>query len=80
MNLWVVGVRFAEEKAEFDPNQVTPGWEGFVFINPDPDAGPLEEFLGPVCMAHYKKYGFEESPIQPLTLMLSIKDIRTSLL
>lgn len=31
MNLWDVGVRFAEEKAEFDPNQVTPGWEGFVF-------------------------------------------------
>lgn len=31
MNLWVVGVRFAEEKVEFDPNQVTPGWEGFVF-------------------------------------------------
>jgi GNAT superfamily N-acetyltransferase len=28
----------------------------------------------------YKKYGFEESPIQPLTLMLSIKDIRASLL
>ena len=31
MNLLGVVVRFAEEKAEFDPNQVTPGWEGFVF-------------------------------------------------
>ena len=28
----------------------------------------------------YQKYGFEESPIHPLTLMLSIKDIRASLL
>lgn len=28
----------------------------------------------------YQKFGFEESPIQPLTLMLSIKDIRASLL
>jgi GNAT superfamily N-acetyltransferase len=28
----------------------------------------------------YQKYGFEESPVHPLTLMLSIKDIRASLL
>lgn len=28
----------------------------------------------------YQRYGFEESPIQPLTLMLAIKDIRASLL
>lgn len=28
----------------------------------------------------YLKYGFEASPIRPLTLMLSIKDIRASLL
>lgn len=28
----------------------------------------------------YQKYGFEESPIQPLTLMLGIKDIRASLI
>lgn len=28
----------------------------------------------------YQKFGFEESPIHPLTLMLSIKDIRASLL
>ena len=31
MNLLGVVGRFAEEQAEFDPNQVTPGWEGFVF-------------------------------------------------
>lgn len=28
----------------------------------------------------YQKFGFEESPIAPLTLMLSIKDIRASLI
>lgn len=28
----------------------------------------------------YQQYGFEESPFRPLTLMLSIKDIRASLL
>ena len=39
-------------------------WEGFVFINPDPEAGPLEEFLGPVMMEHYTKYGFEHRLIQ----------------
>jgi phenylpropionate dioxygenase-like ring-hydroxylating dioxygenase large terminal subunit len=39
-------------------------WEGFVFINPDMGAGPLDEFLGPVMMDHYKKYGFEHRYIQ----------------
>jgi len=28
----------------------------------------------------YQRYGFEESPLHPLTLMLSIKDIRANLL
>lgn len=28
----------------------------------------------------YQRYGFEESPTQPLTMMISIKDIRASLL
>lgn len=28
----------------------------------------------------YQKFGFQESPIHPLTMMLSIKDIRASLL
>jgi phenylpropionate dioxygenase-like ring-hydroxylating dioxygenase large terminal subunit len=39
-------------------------WEGFVFINPDPEAGPLEDFLGPIMMEHYKGYGFEHRYIQ----------------
>jgi phenylpropionate dioxygenase-like ring-hydroxylating dioxygenase large terminal subunit len=34
-------------------------WAGFVFINPDPDAEPLEDFLGPVMMAHYEKFKFQ---------------------
>lgn len=39
-------------------------WEGFVFINPDLDAGPLEEFLGPVMIEHYRRYGFSHRYIQ----------------
>ncbi|WP_160289741.1 aromatic ring-hydroxylating oxygenase subunit alpha [Novosphingobium pentaromativorans] len=34
-------------------------WGGFIFINPDMDAEPLEEFLGPVMMAHYEKFKLE---------------------
>jgi phenylpropionate dioxygenase-like ring-hydroxylating dioxygenase large terminal subunit len=34
-------------------------WAGYVFINPDPDAEPLEDFLGPVMMAHYEKFQFQ---------------------
>ena len=55
------GVR--EDAAQL-PTVKVQCWEGFVFINPDPEAGPLEEFLGPVMMAHYKKYGFEHRYIQ----------------
>jgi len=35
-------------------------WGGFVFINPDPDCEPLEQFLGPVMIEHYRKYRFED--------------------
>jgi nitrite reductase/ring-hydroxylating ferredoxin subunit len=34
-------------------------WGGFVFINPDPNAMSLEEYLGPVMMGHYEKFRFE---------------------
>jgi len=34
-------------------------WGGFVFINPDENAGSLEEFLGPVMIEHYKKVKLE---------------------
>ena len=55
------GVR---EDAKQLPEVKVQRWEGFVFINPDPEAGPLEEFLGPVMMEHYQKYGFEHRYIQ----------------
>ncbi len=31
-------------------------WGGFVFINPDMGAEPLEDYLGPVMMEHYRKF------------------------
>jgi phenylpropionate dioxygenase-like ring-hydroxylating dioxygenase large terminal subunit len=34
-------------------------WAGFVFINPDPAAASLEEFLGPTMMDHYRKYNLQ---------------------
>jgi len=55
------GVR--EDVAKLPPVKVAT-WEGFVFINPDPDAGPLEDFLGPVMMEHYKPFGFENRYVQ----------------
>ncbi|HXR02736.1 MAG TPA: aromatic ring-hydroxylating dioxygenase subunit alpha, partial [Pseudomonas sp.] len=38
------------------PSAQVASWGGFIFINPDPDAQPLEEFLGPVMIAHYQKF------------------------
>src|SRR6202008_2489905 len=52
------------EDAKQLPAARVQAWQGFVFINPDPDAGPLEEFLGPVMMEHYTRYGFEHRYIQ----------------
>ena len=34
-------------------------WAGFVFINPDPDAEPLEDFLGPEIQRHFDRWDFE---------------------
>lgn len=41
------------------PGAKVATWAGFVFINPDPDAEPLEDYLGPVMMAHYTKFRLE---------------------
>jgi phenylpropionate dioxygenase-like ring-hydroxylating dioxygenase large terminal subunit len=41
------------------PGAKVATWAGFVFINPDLEAGPLEEFLGPVMMGHFAKYKLE---------------------
>jgi len=38
-------------------------WGGFVFINPDPDAGPLEEFLGDLP-THFDRWQMESRYIQ----------------
>lgn len=51
------GVR--EDAGQLPAAQVAT-WGGFVFINPDPHAGPLEEYLGPEMLAHYAKYRFED--------------------
>lgn len=39
-------------------------WGGFVFINPAPDAEPLEAFLGPVMMEHYAKFKLQNRYLQ----------------
>ena len=55
---------------DFDSAAVTPAalhlpeckvetWAGFVFINMDPDAVPLDEYLGPV-RAHVEHYGIDK--------------------
>jgi len=37
------------------PQAKVSTWAGFVFINPDPDAISLEEFMGPEMIEHYAK-------------------------
>jgi phenylpropionate dioxygenase-like ring-hydroxylating dioxygenase large terminal subunit len=49
----------AREDVSELPGATLSTWAGFIFINPDPNAEPLEEFLGPVMMAHYEKFKFE---------------------
>lgn len=34
-------------------------WGGFIFINPDPAAISLEDYMGPEMIEHYAKYKFE---------------------
>jgi phenylpropionate dioxygenase-like ring-hydroxylating dioxygenase large terminal subunit len=50
------GVR---EDAQTLPQAQVATWGGFVFINPDQDAGSLEEFMGPVMIDHYSKLKME---------------------
>jgi phenylpropionate dioxygenase-like ring-hydroxylating dioxygenase large terminal subunit len=40
------------------PEALVGTWQGFVFINPDRNAGPLDEFLGDLG-DHFAKCGFE---------------------
>lgn len=41
------------------PGAKVATWGGFIFINPDPDAAPLEEFMGPEMREHYSKVKLE---------------------
>jgi phenylpropionate dioxygenase-like ring-hydroxylating dioxygenase large terminal subunit len=34
-------------------------WAGFVFINPDPDAESLDDFLGPDIQRHFERWDFD---------------------
>lgn len=51
------GVR--EDAAQL-PEARVGRWAGFVFINPDADAGPLEDFLGPDMIEYYTKYRLQD--------------------
>ena len=49
------------EKDKFSLPQAQVGtWAGWVFINPDPDAMPLEDYLDPI-KRHYEPYKFDQS-------------------
>ena len=50
------GVR---EEVSHLPSAKVATWGGWIFINPDPNAMSLEEFLGPVMMAHYTRFDLE---------------------
>jgi nitrite reductase/ring-hydroxylating ferredoxin subunit len=61
------------------PSAKVATWAGFVFINPDPDAGSLEEFLGPVMMAHYAPFKFENRYKQAHVLKLIRANWKTTM-
>ncbi len=63
---WKIDGSLKELTAEWDfpgvrkdvaqlPGAKVATWGGFVFINPDPNAGSLEEFMGPEMIEHYRK-------------------------
>lgn len=41
------------------PGAKVATWGGFVFINPDPEAISLEDYMGPEMIGHYAKYKLE---------------------
>ncbi|WKN61298.1 aromatic ring-hydroxylating dioxygenase subunit alpha (plasmid) [Rhodococcus opacus] len=52
------------EKDDFSLPAVSVGtWAGFVFINPDPDAEPLDDYLGELT-DHFAKWKLEDRYIQ----------------
>ncbi|TDI62570.1 MAG: aromatic ring-hydroxylating dioxygenase subunit alpha [Alphaproteobacteria bacterium] len=49
------------DKDNFNLHQAQVGtWSGWVFINPDPDAMPLEDYLDPI-RRHYEPYKLDQS-------------------
>ena len=54
----------AADRASWDLPEAKVGtWAGFVFINPDPDAAPLQEFLGPMA-EQFTRWDFEHRYLQ----------------
>jgi len=49
------GVR---EQVQQLPGAKVALWAGFVFLNPDPQAGSLEEYLGPVAIEHFGTFDY----------------------
>ena len=41
------------------PEVQVGAWGGFVFVNPDPQAGPLQDFLGPLS-DHFRRWPLED--------------------
>jgi phenylpropionate dioxygenase-like ring-hydroxylating dioxygenase large terminal subunit len=71
---WALDGALASVPARWDFDHVTDDefrlpeakvgtWGGFVFINPDPDAGSLEDFLGDLP-AHFERWRLEDRYIQ----------------
>ncbi len=63
---WNIDGRLKDLTAEWDfpgvradvatlPQAKVATWGGFVFINPDPDAISLQDYMGPAMIAHYAK-------------------------
>ena len=54
-----VGPPARHRRTRFHLPEVKVGtWDGFVFINPDPDAEPLEDFVGELA-AHFDRWNLE---------------------
>ena len=71
---WALGGELKSVPADWDFEHVDPAdftlpgpkvdtWGGFVFINPDPDAGPLSEHLGGI-VEHFERWRLEDRYIQ----------------
>jgi phenylpropionate dioxygenase-like ring-hydroxylating dioxygenase large terminal subunit len=71
---WAIDGRLTDVPARWDFGHVEPDefalpeakvgtWAGFVFINPDPEAGPLEEYLGDLPH-HFERWDLANRYVQ----------------